>query len=154
MENLELLKEQKDIRNFYKSVNEGRTAFLPRISQIRKSDGTLVTDKAGILERWTEHYENHFKIKGEHETIHQEYLSSDDLEPPDDEEVFGIVKILRNNKAPGIDGLHSELLKEGGSESMKKLHEVILKVWTEEVIPEEWKTGIICPIHKKRRTGV
>ena len=25
----------------------------------------------------------------------------------------------------------------------------MLKVWEEEVIPHEWKCGVICPVHKE-----
>ncbi|KXJ78923.1 hypothetical protein RP20_CCG002939 [Aedes albopictus] len=29
------------------------------------------------------------------------------------------------------------------------LHQLVVKIWETEQLPEEWKEGIICPIHKK-----
>lgn len=52
---------------------------------------------------------------------------------------------LKNNKAPGID----ELLRQGAPETARLMHGFLIGVWTHEVIPEHWKTGIKCPIHKK-----
>ena len=37
------------------------------------------------------------------------------------------------------------MLKEGG----KVIYELISKTWKEEIIPHEWKYGILCPIHKQ-----
>jgi len=37
------------------------------------------------------------------------------------------------------------LLKEGG----KVIYVLISKTWEEEIIPHEWKYGIVCPIHKQ-----
>ena len=30
-----------------------------------------------------------------------------------------------------------------------RLHELILKIWLREVMPEEWELGVICPVYKK-----
>lgn len=32
---------------------------------------------------------------------------------------------------------------------MEKVHNLILSVWKEEVIPKDWNMAVICPIHKK-----
>ena len=48
-------------------------------------------------------------------------------------------------KTTGRDQILAELVKEGG----KELKEVILKIRKEEIIPQEWKCGIMCTIHKK-----
>lgn len=65
------------------------------------------------------------------------------------EEIKSQIKILKNNKSPGEDDIQSELLKKGGEEMVFWIWKVIHEVWTTEKIPEEWKTAVICPIHKK-----
>ncbi|KMQ85832.1 endonuclease-reverse transcriptase [Lasius niger] len=42
-----------------------------------------------------------------------------------------------------------ELLKYGGRQLVTSLHELMLKIWDEERMPEEWRTRVIYPIHKK-----
>jgi hypothetical protein len=32
---------------------------------------------------------------------------------------------------------------------MEILHGLILEVWKKEDMPEDWKKGVLCPIHKK-----
>ncbi|CAG4947204.1 unnamed protein product [Colias eurytheme] len=56
---------------------------------------------------------------------------------------------LKNNKAPGIDGLPSEIWKYGGGALQSRLYEVLRRIWDSEQQPQEWNMAIICPIHKK-----
>jgi hypothetical protein len=55
------------------------------------------------------------------------------LPPPTLEEVKEQIKIIKNNRALGVDNGTGEMIKYGGDEKMS----------------EEWSTAIICPIHKK-----
>jgi hypothetical protein len=51
--------------------------------------------------------------------------------------------------AAGSDNIHSELLKHGGRTLKQKLHEVILMIWNNDQLPQQWNEGIICPVYKK-----
>ena len=66
---------------------------------------------------------------------------------PTKEEVKATVDKLKNNKAPGPDGIPSEILKEGYKYMENRLYELIVQIWNEERIPSSW--ALICPIHKK-----
>jgi Reverse transcriptase (RNA-dependent DNA polymerase) len=68
---------------------------------------------------------------------------------PSLEEVKAAVFKLKNNKAPGSDNLPGELFKYGGDALCMTLHELIVKIWEREEMPEEWELGIICPVYKK-----
>jgi hypothetical protein len=62
----------------------------------------------------------------------------ENLEPmPTLEEVEAALKKLRNNKAPGMDSIQAELLKNMGPQLLKCLHELTVQIWTSEIIPEE-----------------
>ena len=54
-----------------------------------------------------------------------------------------------NNNAPGEDNIPAELIKAGGTQLWNRLHQIIVKVWEEENLPEDWLTGLLIPIHKK-----
>jgi hypothetical protein len=64
-------------------------------------------------------------------------------EPPGDTDIDMSVSKLKNGKAPGHDQIPAELIKEGGTELKKVIYELVLKIWEEEIIPQEWKYGII-----------
>jgi sorting nexin-29 len=42
-----------------------------------------------------------------------------------------------------------EIIKLGGEDLYKYLLQLIRRVWNEESLPDEWRMGILCPIHKK-----
>jgi hypothetical protein len=48
-----------------------------------------------------------------------------------------------------MDFIQAELVKHAGIEYTKYLHQLIVKIWINETIPEEWNLGIICAVHKK-----
>jgi len=65
------------------------------------------------------------------------------------EEVKAAVNKLKNDKAPGPDGIPNEILKEGYKCMEKRIYELIVQVRNEERIPSSWAEASICPIHKK-----
>jgi hypothetical protein len=56
---------------------------------------------------------------------------------------------LKNNKAAGTDGTHSELIKYGVNKLLNRIYEIVRQIWEEERIPENRKEIIIVPIHKR-----
>jgi hypothetical protein len=77
----------------------------------------------------------------------------EDLEPaervPTVAEMEAAIRKLKNNKAPGMDLIQAEMIRNAGTEYFKHLHHLIVKTWLTETIPEEWNLSIIFPIHKK-----
>ena len=83
-----------------------------------------------------------------HEEIEPNTSSSvdeaqDQVLEPTIQEVHEEVKRMKNNKAPGIDSVTAELLKNGGEIVIKILHILITKIWkSRKTIPTEWKKYI------------
>jgi hypothetical protein len=40
-------------------------------------------------------------------------------------------------------------LKNGGPELVRTLYELRCEIWINKIMPEDWGTGLICPIFKK-----
>ena len=66
-------------------------------------------------------------------------------------EVQAAIKKLRNT-APGADGLNSFLIQKGEVAAAHLLHRVILAAWRTGTAPQEWKSALMVPIHKKGST--
>ena len=63
-------------------------------------------------------------------------------------EVKNAIQKLKDNKAPGIVLIQAELIKKAIPDFIEYMHQLIIKIWTTETIPEDWNWSIICPIHK------
>jgi hypothetical protein len=63
--------------------------------------------------------------------------------------VYGAIRRIKNNRAPAQDAKTAELTKEGSRYLWKNAYQLIVSVWDEEIMPEEWQTVIICPIFRK-----
>ena len=137
MEEMDEAGRQKETRKFYRKVNIIRKVYKPRIGMCKDKKGNLVTEKQKVLQRWAEHFakllnshgdedRNEGDGDGEGETEEtgesldkeedKEYGADRNLEMtdiPTEEEVKAAVDKLKTNKAPGPDGIPSEILKEG-----------------------------------------
>lgn len=56
---------------------------------------------------------------------------------------------MKNNRAPGDDGINPELIKHGGKDLWKAIYNLITEIWNTEIMPKDWNIAIVCPIHKK-----
>lgn len=65
------------------------------------------------------------------------------------EEVWKVVKDLKEGKAAGADELQNEIWKYGGKKLLVAIGELFNKVWRGEGFPKEWQEGLIVPIRKK-----
>jgi hypothetical protein len=136
MAEMEEASRRKETSKFYRKVNIIRKGYKPRIAMCEGKKGNLVTEKKKVLQRRAEHVDellnghrdedgNKGDGDGEGETENtresldkekedKEYGTDINLEMtdvPTKEEVKRAVDKLKNNKAPGPDGIPSEILK-------------------------------------------
>ena len=64
-------------------------------------------------------------------------------------EIAKCVRKLKNKKTGGSDGIVSELLKYGGSGMLDLLEQLFSVIWQEEIVPRQWREGLIVNILKK-----
>jgi len=65
-------------------------------------------------------------------------------------ETSAAVDRLNLGKAPGICGIHAELLKGGGNAVLMSLHAVMCSTWNTGIIPTDWKRGLLSLSGKGR----
>ena len=162
LEEISQLNQQNERRKFYKSVNIMKRGFQPRMSGWKGKDGRMIGEEGKILEGWIEYFTEMLneekEDKGNKEDYRRNLLSKPDhgLEQPQEickeptqQETRHAIQRMRNNRAPGEDTIVMELIKCGGEVVMDAFHELTKLIWTTENMPQEWNTGIICPIYKK-----
>ena len=53
------------------------------------------------------------------------------------EEMIEVISNTKNGKAPGIDNITVELIKNGGPGLLQRIFEHLMQIWDQERMPEE-----------------
>jgi hypothetical protein len=59
------------------------------------------------------------------------------------------IEKLKSYESPGIDQIPAELIKAGCRTIRYEIHKLIISIWNNEELHEDWKELIIVPIYKK-----
>ena len=65
------------------------------------------------------------------------------------EEILNVIKNLKAQKSPGLDGLISEVFKTAADILCPILIKIYNVVFSSECYPKSWSEGVITPIYKK-----
>jgi len=76
------------------------------------------------------------------------FAISDDI-PLSKEDIEKGLRLLKNRKSPGPDGISNEMLKYGGTELILYLTQLFQQIVKLGDIPKTWKESIIIPLFKK-----
>lgn len=140
-------------RGAYEFINNIRKGYKPRTELCKDKDGGILGEKAKIKSRWVTYFEELLN-RGEDarensdQTEPTEGEEEEPIPPPTLDEVKAI-RQMKNNKAPGIDGISAEIIKSRGAPLIRELHDLLQEIWVKEEMPAEWRKSIICPIYKK-----
>ena len=55
---------------------------------------------------------------------------------------------VKDGKAAGSDGVHTEMIKAGGDEVLKWLVRLFNACWINGEVPTDWKEAMIVPLYK------
>ena len=152
---LQMAADRKDSKSFFDGL---KAVFGPRSTgstPIFSSDGTLLTDKQQILNRWAEHFQSVLNCPS---SVSQEAL--DDIEQwpvlkslsltPSLAEVSKATRQMSSGKAAGPDGIPAEVFKHGGMKLNRKLTSLLRKIWSEETVPQEFRNANIIHLYKRK----
>lgn len=118
------------------------------LKQNKKSRTTKIMEEEQWIKFFRDLYKDDPITDGQQEEqIEHEIENLEQI--PTYEEVEETINKLKNNKATGTDQINAELIKEGGKDLHKTIHKLLVKIWNEEKMPEDWKMGMIMPIPKK-----
>ena len=70
---------------------------------------------------------------------------------PSIEELSNAIDHLSSGKAPGNDGIPSEVLKYGKQALLKPLHDLICNCWEPGHIPQDMRDAKIVTLYKNKR---
>jgi 2'-5' RNA ligase len=71
MKELERLNSVRDSRKFYRSLQESKGDFKPRVTICRKNNGDRATSKDEVVTRWKEYFQE--ALSGDYEEEVEDY---------------------------------------------------------------------------------
>lgn len=147
--------DEHNSKNFYAGLKDVYGPTSNAMAPVRSADGTLLTERRDIIQRWSEHFS---QLLNRSSRIDQQAIqdmpqrpvlaSLDD--PPTREETQKAIKQLQMGKAPGPDGIPPEIFKEGGEAIVIKLTELLQQFWEEGSVPQDFKDANIIHLYKNK----
>jgi hypothetical protein len=142
--------KNKNIRDFYRGINELRKGYQPRINIITDKNCNLLADPQMVVNRWKNFFNQVLKVHDVHDVRQMDIHTAEPLVP---EPILVVVEIatgkLKIYKSPGTDQIPAELIKAGGETLHSEIHRLIFCIWNKEELPQQWKESIILSIYKK-----
>ena len=137
-------------KEMFAKIKKITKTAAPRMGSLKTKDGKIIGDEDGIKERWREYTEELYK---EDKRVVKENINDEEefeKEPTIMEaEVEWAIRQLKDNKAPGLDGIPIELIKEGEEAVIKTITKICNQIWRTGEWPEDWKSSVFIPIFKK-----
>ena len=108
-----------------------------------------MTEESGVKARWAGYFEQLYQadvpaveldVRGVSIPIADPPINCG---PPSFVRTQNAVNQLKWGKAPGICGIHAELLKAGGNAVLVSLHAVLCSAWNTGIISTDWKRGLV-----------
>jgi hypothetical protein len=100
---------------------------------------------------WLDYYQKHWTQQFKDNTTERklEQLAKNCVYLITMEELETTIKALKHRKSPGLDGINNEFYKHAPKRSLNKFLNSLNVCCIYGDIPEEWRTAIVIPIHKK-----
>jgi hypothetical protein len=147
---LEINSKNKNIRELYRGINDFKKGYQPRTNIVKDEKGDLVADCHSILTRWINCFSQLLNVHGDNDVKQTEIHTAEPLVPePSALEVEMAIEKLKRYKSPGTDQIPAELIKAGGSKICCEIHKLIISIWNNEELPDQWKESIVVPVYKK-----
>ena len=151
--NIESAARHHDSRKLYQILHSVSKKVTAPPDVLLSRNGTSITDNQSRCDRWTEHFNELLNHSPPPRTASYDSSPTEvypcRIQAPSVEEVCTVIGQLKNNKAPGEDGIPPEILKDCIGPLGPWLHQVILRAWESETLPNAWGKAVLLPIFKK-----
>ena len=153
-------------KEFWAFVGRKTKGKKKNIASLKSDTGMSITSTRGKLEVLQKHYQLLSKMSvdsefdadwkeevedsvGGYSSLSEEAGDAFLDKEVEKGEIAKCVRKLKNNKTGGSDGIVGELLKYGGSGMVDLLEQLFSVIWQEEIVPRQWRDGLIVNIFKK-----
>ena len=116
---------KKNVRKFYKEAKEMSKEYQQQNIIYKDKKGKILTKEKNILLRWQQYFqlllEEELQPLEETEKENENTEQLEDTDKPTYEEMIEVITNMKSLKAPGIDNITMELIKNGGPELLQRI---------------------------------
>jgi len=142
---------RNETKKFFEGIQNYKQQVTLRIICTDAEDN-VISQANLILESWKDYFCKILNISEalDIQTIIRECTNNQPQIPlPSYNEICFVINNLKLNKGAGSDNICPELLKHEGRTLKQKLHKLILIIWNNKQLPQQWNEEFICPVYKK-----
>ena len=143
---------QGNLKELYMVTRRLAGKFQQTDKPVRDKNGITLTTAEEQLKRWAEHFRellNRPAPENRPDIPPAETELPINCNRPSKVEIKKAIKMLRNWKAAGPDGIPAEAIKADIDTAVNILHSLFSKIWEEEEVPAQWREGLVIKLPKK-----
>ena len=154
-EELQGYADQHATKLFFSGLKSVYGPSSSTMTPVRAADGSLLTDKKNILDRWTAHFS---QLLNRPSSVNEEAIKNLPQRPeisaldesPTRAETVKAINQLQSGKAPGPDGIPPEIYKMGGAALVDRLTILFQAFWEKGELPQDLKDANIIHLYKNK----
>ncbi len=127
--------------------------------KMQYNDQELETDE-DLAQGFADFFRQKVETITESTTIEQDVFNGEEKVNVDsvdfftEEKVFEVMKNLKDKSSYGFDNIPVKVLRDAHQILAKPYHKLLNKIYHQNIIPEQWKTSRILPLHKKGKKNL
>ena len=145
---------EENKRMFWKELKRARKGDSRTEETVKDGNGRLLKGR-DARKRWAEYFEDLLNVDEEREA---DVVAVGGVEVPvmgemnekeiTREEVERALKATKAGKAPGVDGVRAEMMKEGGASAVEWMVRMFNVCFISSMVPVDWMCACIVPLYK------
>ena len=147
--------EHGNIQGMFDGIKRAIGPTVKKTAPLKSTTGETIVDRNNQMVRWVEHYSD---LYSRETVVTESALDSiealpvmDELDAlPTLEELSKAMDNLSTGKAPGSDGIPTEVIKCGKSAFLRPLHELLCLCWEEGAVPQDMRDATIVTLYKNK----
>ncbi|XP_068247976.1 uncharacterized protein [Palaemon carinicauda] len=124
------------------------TKDITHIKQIKYQDGVVLGKEEGIIKRWKEYFEQLLNEENYRLLREDGQVNIGLVIRFSRQEVINALRKMKNGKATGPDMIPVEAWKALGDEGVDLPYDLMMKIFEQKKVPNEWRGSILIPIFK------
>ena len=127
----------------YEGIKQAMGPMQKKSAPLKSATGEVIQDREQQMERWVEHY---IELYARENVVTECLPELEELEPTIDE-LSEALDSLASGKAPGKDGIPTEVLKSCKETLFTELHEILYLCWSEGEVPRDMRDANVVTLY-------